>query len=227
MQTPILLRDRPASQCSSSKPPTIRRNLDLELQGVKTKSQVSTLCYSAKQESVADEEDNHSQSSLTQLDFEQVELPVGHQLNVLKKDFTPDHKSLGDDFDSERNRVKREAYKANHTKEQKIKVYTKWQEFMKEISSNVLFFENFENHFEWHRKSCVLTKSDWIKENKEVIRSSHPPLENITIKHQGFEIAATPFRYPKDEDKPIKKVMEQINYTNQSYQKLVSQTNTP
>ena len=35
----------------------------------------------------------------------------------MKQDFTPDHKSLGDDFDSETNKVKREAYKANHTKE--------------------------------------------------------------------------------------------------------------
>ena len=101
----------------------------------------------------------------------------------MKQDFTPDHKSLGDDFDSETNKVKREAYKANHTKEQKIEVYTKWQEFMKEISTNVHFFEYFENHFEWHKKSCVITKKKWTKENKEVVRSSHPPLENITIKH--------------------------------------------
>ena len=54
---------------------------------------------------------------------------------------------------------------------------------MKEISANVPFFEYFENHFEWHRKSCVITKTNWTKENKEVVHSSHPPLENITIKH--------------------------------------------
>ena len=75
----------------------------------------------------------------------------------MKKDFIPDHKSLGDDFDSKANKVKREAYKANHTKEQKMEVYTKWQEFMKEISANIPFFEYFENHFEWHRKSYVIT----------------------------------------------------------------------
>ena len=40
----------------------------------------------------------------------------------MKKDFTPNHKSLGDDFDSETNKAKREAYKANHTKEPKIEV---------------------------------------------------------------------------------------------------------
>ena len=132
----------------------------------------------------------------------------------MKKDFIPDHKSLGDDFDSKANKVKREAYKANHTKEQKIEVYTKWQEFMKEILANVSFFEYFESHFEWHRKSCVITKSNWTKENKEVVRFSHPPLENITIKYQGFEVVATPFRKPSNEDKPVKMVIEQNNYTN-------------
>ena len=67
---------------------------------------------------------------------------------VLKKDFIPDLVALGKEFGFERNRVKREAYKANHTKEQKVKVFEKWQEFMKEISNNVPLFEYFENHFE-------------------------------------------------------------------------------
>ena len=133
----------------------------------------------------------------------------------MKKDFIPDHKSLGDDFDSKANKVKREAYKANHTKEQKIEVYTKWKECMKEISSNVPFFEYFENHFEWHRKSCVITKTNWTKENKELVCSSHPPLENITIKYQGFELVATPFRKPSSEDKLVKQDIEQNNYNNQ------------
>lgn len=82
--------------------------MDLELQGVKTRSQVSTPCYTAKQESVANEDENqfsHSQSSPTPTDFKQTEPLVGYQLNVMKKDFTPDHKALGDDFDSERNIV--------------------------------------------------------------------------------------------------------------------------
>ena len=62
---------------------------------------------------------------------------------VIRKDFTPDLVALGKEFDSEENRVKREAYRANHTKEQKVEVLEKWQEFMKEISSNVPFFECF------------------------------------------------------------------------------------
>ena len=68
------------------------------------------------------------------------------------------------------------------------------------------------------KKSCVITKKNWTKENKEVVRSSHPPppsQENITIKNQGFEVVATPFKRPSSEDKPVKKVIEQNNYTNQ------------
>ena len=95
---------------------------------------------------------------------------------VIKKEFVLDLKTLGKEFDLEKNRVKREAYKANHTLEQKREVLAKWKEFMKEISSNVPFFEYFENHFEWHKKSCVVTKTNWTKEEtKEVVQSSHPP----------------------------------------------------
>ena len=43
----------------------------------------------------------------------------------------------------------------------------------------------------------------------------YTPLENITIKNQGFEVVATPFRKPSSEEKPVKKDIEQSNYTNQ------------
>ena len=134
---------------------------------------------------------------------------------VIKKDFTLDLIALGKEFDYERNRVKREAYRANHTKEQKVEVLEKWQEFMKEISSNIPFFKYFENHFEWHKKSSVITKTNWTKKNNEVIRCSHPPLEAITFKHKGADVVATPFKFPSREEKLVKKVIEQNNYTNQ------------
>ena len=61
-QPAILLRDRPASQCNSSRTRTPR---SAQFQGVKDHSQVSTPCYTAKQDSVADqEEDSNSQDSL-------------------------------------------------------------------------------------------------------------------------------------------------------------------
>ena len=64
-QSAILLRDRPASQCSSSRMRTSRGNLGAQFQGVKDHSQVSTPCYTARQDSGADqEEDSNSQDSL-------------------------------------------------------------------------------------------------------------------------------------------------------------------
>ena len=185
-QPTILLRDRPTSQCSSSRSlapfPKSKRDLGLKLQGVKTQSQVSTLCYTTKQDSVVDQEDNnsHKTPSPTHTDMEEPRPPVDPYkgLMVIKKEFTPNLVALGREFDLEKNKVKREAYKANHTLEQKKEVLGKWKEFMKEISNNVPFFEYFENHFEWHKKSCVVTKTNWTKEEtKEIVRSSHPPLE--------------------------------------------------
>ena len=67
-QPTIFLKDRPLSHCSSSRNlasfPRSRRDLGPEFQGVKTHSQVSTPCYTAKQDSVADQEnDSTSQDS--------------------------------------------------------------------------------------------------------------------------------------------------------------------
>ncbi|KAK9998477.1 hypothetical protein SO802_018080 [Lithocarpus litseifolius] len=120
-QHSIFLKDKPASQCSSSRPlvpfPRSRRDLGPELQGVRTRSQVSTPCYTTKQDSVVDQDDDNSQK---------IESPSGpdmddpHQdfdLKVLRRDFELDMDALGKEFDLEKNRVKREAYKANHTRE--------------------------------------------------------------------------------------------------------------
>ena len=85
------------------------------------------------------------------------------RLMTIKKEFTPDLVALGKEFDLEKNEVKREAYRANHTRDQKKEVLEKWKEFMKQISSNAPFFEYFENHFKWHKKSCVVTKTNWTK----------------------------------------------------------------
>ena len=181
----------------------------------------STPCYTVKQDSIADqEEDSTSQDSqkppspsgTDMRDPFQPETEIDHQLMVIRKEFTPDMDALGKEFDSEENRVKREAYRANHTKEQKIEVLAKWKEFMKEISNNVPFFEYFENHFEWHKKSCVITKTNWTTEdnkgNKKVVRSSHPPQEAILFNHRGSDIVASPFKHPTSEEKVVKKVIE-------------------
>ena len=66
---------------------------------------------------------------------------------------------LEKEFNSEENRVKREAYRANHTKEQKVEVLEKWKLFMKKVKADYPFFEYFEKHFKWHKKNYVKTKT--------------------------------------------------------------------
>ena len=53
----------------------------------------------------------------------QQETEIDHQLMVIRKEFTPDLVALGKEFDSEGNRVKREAYRANYTRDQRKKFW--------------------------------------------------------------------------------------------------------
>ena len=82
---------------------------------------------------------------------------------VLTKEFDPDLEELGKDFTSEENRAKREAYKANYTRDQKGKVYDAWVLFMREISRNVPFFIYFERYFGQRKQFCASTKT-WTLE---------------------------------------------------------------
>ncbi|KAL0010432.1 hypothetical protein SO802_005540 [Lithocarpus litseifolius] len=149
---------------------------------VNAKIQVSTPCYTAKQDSIVDQDDENSQKVESPSGTDMEDPYQDFDLKVLKRDFEPDMDALGKEFNSEKNRVKREAYRANHTREQKVEILNAWKAFMREILDNIPFFEYFENHFEWHKKTCVLTKTNWIKDNtKEVVRSSHPTLAAITL----------------------------------------------
>ena len=77
---------------------------------------------------------------------------------MLTKEFVPDMDMLEKEFNSEKNRVKREAYRANHTKEQKVEVLEKWKSFMREVKADYPFFEYFEKHFNWQKRNSVKTK---------------------------------------------------------------------
>ena len=74
------------------------------------------------------------------------------QIPVLKE-FVPDMDMLEKDFKSEQNKDRREAYRANHTKEQKIEVLEEWKSFMKKVKIDYPFFEYFEKHFKWKKEN--------------------------------------------------------------------------
>ena len=125
-----------------------RRDLGVQLQGVRANSQLSTPCYTAKEDSIVDEQDDREQSppspSISITDMEQHPDQEPLNIMILTKEFDPDLEELGKDFTSEENKDKRAAYKASYTKDQKKKVYDAWVLFMREISRNVPFFIYFE-----------------------------------------------------------------------------------
>ena len=105
------------------------------------------------------------------------------QIPVLKE-FVPDMDMLEKDFKSEQNRVRREVYRANHTKEQKIEVLEKWKLFMKEVKTDYPFFEYFEKHFKWKNKppSKDMPSKRVRCSTQEVEKSVSPSLEtNVQI----------------------------------------------
>ena len=96
---------------------------------------------------------------------------------------------------------------------------------MREVKADYPFFEYFEKHFQWHKRNCVITKTNWKLLPKRdapgpnkpgIVRSSHPPQEAITFKHRGTDVTASPFKCAATpEEKVVKKIIEQNNYTNQ------------
>ena len=81
-----------------------RRDLGVQLQGVRANSQLSTPCYTAKQDSIVDQQDDREQSppSPSGTDMEQPPDQQEEQpplnLFVLTKEFDPDLEELGKDF---------------------------------------------------------------------------------------------------------------------------------
>ena len=84
--------------------------------------------------------------------------PIQKEYGYNSQEFIPDMDMLGKEFNSEKNRVKREAYRVNHTKEQKVEILEKWKIFMKEVKTDYPFFDYFEKHFQRKEKSKPLSK---------------------------------------------------------------------
>ena len=63
----------------------------------------------------------------------------------------------------------------------------------------------------------VIKKSNFVKEDKTIVRSTHPPLETVLIscQDQKREVKASPFKIIDDQT-PIISIIEQNNFTNES-----------
>lgn len=152
-------------------------------------------------------EDNEQQLSPTQSDFETK--TTNHQLRVINKEIN--WKILIGDFNSKENKSKRHQFRENHSPEEREKVVKKWKKFVIKEKLNITFYKWYSNYYV---KCNVLTKTQWIKEDKTKVSSSHPPVETIIIPVKNEFITASPFKDP-DGKKDEKRIVEQNNYTNQ------------
>ena len=61
----------------------------------------------------------------------------------------------------------------------------------------------------------MIKKSNFVKEDKTIVRSTHPPLETVLITCQKAEVKASPFKIADDQTLIIS-LIEQNNFTNES-----------
>ena len=156
-------------------------------------------------------------------DFPHIENPVFQNqlrvLNVLDESFEVDMVSLYNEFMLTKNRNKRKYFQNNFAQSEKDHVKRKWLKKMNQLKKHILFFEFLENHYvskdEISKQHLnVIEKSNFVKEDKTIVRFSHPPLETVLITCQKKEVKASPFKIADDQT-PIVSLIEQNNFTNE------------
>ena len=103
---------------------------------------------------------------------------------------------LNSEFDSEKNKEKRDKHSKSHTKEEKKEIFDKQKTIMQDLRMNIHFFYFVENYYPKLKNLNVLTTTKWTKPDKTYIEYSHPPKENILIKIGNDLVKASPFKLP-------------------------------
>ena len=93
------------------------------------------------------------------------------------------------------------------------------------IEKTYFVFDFLENHYVSKDEVLkqhlnVIKRSNFVKEDKIIVRSSHPPLETVLItcqnsQNQKTEVKASPFKIA-DPQTPVISIIEQNNFTNES-----------
>jgi hypothetical protein len=131
---------------------------------------------------------------------------IPHQLRVLKaeslfKDFFTqiDWPALQKEFSSKYNKALHHAYQARFFEKEKDLIKLQWTEKMIESQKHILFFDFLQKYFPCESDNTVnVVKKKFLKEDKIVVKASHPPLENILIDCEGFSVKGSPFKSPDE-----------------------------
>ena len=91
---------------------------------------------------------------------------------------------------------------------------------MNQLKKHILFFDFLENYYVSKDEVSqnylnVIKKSNFLKEDKTIARSSHSPLETFLVKCKRIEVKASPFKIADDQT-PIISIIEQNIFTNES-----------
>jgi hypothetical protein len=86
---------------------------------------------------------------------------------------------------------------------------------MIESQKHILFFDFLQKHFPSDNALNVV-KKNFVKEDKIVVQSSHPPLANILIDCNGVTVKCSLFKSTIDVPPESRKIIEQNNFVNQS-----------
>ena len=84
---------------------------------------------------------------------------IDNQLNVIKKPFEINWNMLNSEFDSEKNKEKRDKHSKTHTKEEKKYIFNKWKTLMQDLRMNIHFFDFVDNYYPKLKNLNVLTTS--------------------------------------------------------------------
>ena len=103
-------------------------------------------------------------------------------IHAVSKDFFSqiNWPALQKDFSSKNNRDLRHAYYARFSEKEKDLIKVQWIENMIESQKHILFFDFLQKYFPSNNILNVV-KKNFVKEDKTIVKSSHPPLENILI----------------------------------------------
>jgi hypothetical protein len=80
-----------------------------------------------------------------------------------------------------------------------------------------MFFDFLQKYFPLDDNTLNVVKKKFMKEDKSVVNSFHPPLENILIDVKGVFVKASPFKKLKNDcPDESRMIIEQNNFVNQS-----------
>jgi hypothetical protein len=80
---------------------------------------------------------------------------------------------------------------------------------------HILFFDFLQKHFPSDNVLNVV-KKNFVKEDKTIVKYSHPPLENILIDCKRATVKSSHFKITDGVHSDNKKIIEQNNFVNQS-----------